>query len=67
MEKFFIYASLYPNFIKLNESNPVIIDFYHDYYLYLLKNEDKKEANEIIKKLYDKQKDFKAFIRKIKT
>jgi tetratricopeptide (TPR) repeat protein len=62
MEKFFIYASLYPNFIKVNESNPVIIDFYHDYYLYLMKNDDKKQANEVIKKLYNKQKDFKAYI-----
>lgn len=62
MEKFFSYTQLNPSFIKLNESNPVIIDFYHDYYFYLLKNEDKKLANEILKKLYDKEKDLKAFI-----
>jgi hypothetical protein len=62
MEKFFSYTQSNPNFIKLNESNPVIIDFYNDYYFYLLKNGDKKNANIILKKLYDKQKDLKAFI-----
>ena len=31
MEKFFSYTQLNPNFIKLNELNPMIIDFYHDY------------------------------------
>ncbi|MGE0050047.1 MAG: tol-pal system YbgF family protein [Arcobacter sp.] len=62
MEKFFIYASENPEYIKLNESNPVIIDFYHDYYLYLIKNEEKKQADDILMKLYNKQKDLKAFI-----
>ena len=62
MEKFFSYTQLNPDFIKLNESNPVIIDFYNDYYFYLLKNEDKSNANIILKKLYDKQKEVKAFI-----
>jgi hypothetical protein len=62
MEKFFSYTKLNPNFIKLSESNPIIIDFYHDYYYNLLKNEDKKLANEILKKLYDKQKELKAFV-----
>ncbi|BAK74246.1 MAG: hypothetical protein RBQ84_08710 [Arcobacter sp.] len=62
MEKFFIYASENPEYIKLNESNPVIIDFYHDYYLYLIKNEEKKQADDILVKLYNKQKDLKAFI-----
>jgi hypothetical protein len=62
MEKFFSYTRFNPNFIKLNESNPIIIDFYHDYYYNLLKNENKKLANEILKKLYDKQKELKAFV-----
>ena len=62
MEKFFSYTQLNPDFIKLNESNPVIIDFYNDYYFYLLKNEDKTNANIILKKLYDKQKAVKAYI-----
>ena len=62
MEKFFSYTQLNTDFIKLNEANPIIIDFYNDYYFFLLKNKNKKLANEILKKLYDKQKDLKAFI-----
>ena len=62
IEKFFSYTQLNPSFIKLNESNPVIIDFYHDYYFYLLKIQDKTLANEILKKLYDKQTELKAYV-----
>lgn len=62
MEKFFSYTQLNPDFIKSNESNPIIIDFYNDYYFYLLQNNDKTNANIILKKLYDKQKAVKAFI-----
>ncbi len=62
MEKFFLYATANKEYIKSNESNPIIIDFYHDYYLFLLKNDDKKLANEILLKLYNKQKEVKAFI-----
>ena len=36
MEKFFSYTNMNPSFIKLNEQNPIIIDFYNDYYLDLL-------------------------------
>lgn len=62
MERFFAYTNKNPNFIKLNENNPIIIDFYYDYYLDLLKGKDKTLANEILKKLYNKQKEVKAFI-----
>ena len=62
MEKFFSYTQLNPNFIKLNESTPMIIDFYHDYYFFLLKSQNQTLANEILKKLYDKQKELKAFV-----
>ena len=62
MEKFFSYTQLNPNFIKANESNPIIIDFYHDYYFFLLKNKNQTLANDILKKLYDKQKELKAFV-----
>jgi len=62
MEKFFSYTQLNPNFIKLNELNPMIIDFYHDYYFFLLKSQNQTLANEILKKLYDKQKELKAFV-----
>jgi tetratricopeptide (TPR) repeat protein len=60
--KFFSYTSMNPSFIKANESNPLIIDFYHDYYFELLKNNDKTLANEILGRLYTKQKDVRAFV-----
>lgn len=62
MEKFFFYAQANPQYIKLNETNPIIIDFYHDYYLFLLKSEDKTNADIILEKLYKKQKDLKVFV-----
>ena len=62
MEKFFMYSNMNPNFIKMNENNPLIIDFYHDYYLDLVKNNNLTLANEILNKLYIKQKDVKAFV-----
>ena len=37
LERFFYYASSNPEFVKLNEINPMIIDFYHDYYLFYYK------------------------------
>ena len=62
MEKFFYYASRYPDFIEKNSNNPLIIDFYYQYYLYLLGKEKNSEANDILRKLYNKQKETKAFI-----
>lgn len=62
LEKFFLYTKMNPGFIKMNENNPIIIDFYHDYYLELLKNNEKDISNEILNKLYLKQKDIKAFV-----
>ena len=62
MEKFFIYADYNPDFIKQSEINPSIIDFYHDYYLYLISKGQEKKANEMLEKLYLKQKDYKAFV-----
>ncbi len=62
MEKFFFYSLANPKYIEANVNNPIIIDFYHDYYLYLLKNKDKSVANEVLKKLYNKQKELKVFI-----
>lgn len=62
LDKFFSYTNRNLNFIELNENNPVIVDFYYDYYLYLLKKDNKKKANEILNKLYLKQKELKANI-----
>ncbi len=62
LDKFFSYTSRNLDFIELNKNNPVIVDFYYDYYLYLLKKNDNKRANEILNKLYLKQKELKANI-----
>jgi hypothetical protein len=62
MEKFFIYTNYNQDYIKQSESNPAIIDFYHDYYFYLISKNEEKKANDILEKLYLKQKDFKAFV-----
>lgn len=62
LEKFFSYTNLNPSFIKTNENNPIIIDFYHDYYLDLLKNNNISLANEMLNKLYIKEKEIKAFV-----
>lgn len=62
LDKFFSYTNRNKNFIDLNKNNPIIVDFYHDYYLYLLKKERNDEANNVLVKLYNKQKDIKAFI-----
>lgn len=62
LEKFFSYTNLNPSFMKTNENNPMIIDFYHDYYLDLLNNNNISLANEILNKLYIKEKELKAFV-----
>jgi hypothetical protein len=62
LDKFFSYASKNTNFIDMNKNNPIIVDLYYDYYLYLLKKDQKAKANDIIKKLYLKQKEMKAYI-----
>jgi len=62
LDKFFSYTNRNLDFIELNKSNPVIVDFYYDYYLYLFKKNDKLSANEILNKLYLKQKELKANI-----
>ena len=38
----------------------MIIDFYYKYYLYLLGKEKIQKARDILHKLYEKQKEFKA-------
>ena len=62
LDKFFSYTNQNKNFIELNKNNPVIVDFYYDYYLYLLKKNDRNSANKILNELYLKQKDLKAHI-----
>ncbi|MCK5111783.1 MAG: hypothetical protein KAQ94_09705 [Arcobacteraceae bacterium] len=62
MEQFFRYTNKHPEYIEANEDNPLIIDFYYQYYLYLQKNNDENEAQIILNKLYKKQQDMKAFV-----
>ncbi|MGB5793091.1 tetratricopeptide repeat protein [Poseidonibacter sp.] len=62
LEKFFSYTQRNLEFIELNENNPIIIDFYYDYYFYLLKKDEEVNANEVLVKLYNKQKLLKANI-----
>ncbi len=45
-----------PKYIEDNLTNPVIIDFYYNYYLYLVKKDLKTQAEDILKKLYNKTK-----------
>jgi tetratricopeptide (TPR) repeat protein len=60
MEKFFSYARENEEFIYNNKYNPLIIDFYYQYYLYLLKQSQEEEAMDILNKLYDKQNEMNA-------
>ncbi|MCT7630605.1 hypothetical protein N5U06_07605 [Aliarcobacter butzleri] len=61
LDRFLKSVSENEEYISQNENNPIIIDFYHDYYGYLLRTNIEK-ANEVLKKLYDKQNEFKAFV-----
>ncbi len=62
MERFFNYADQHPDYIEANTQNPMIIDFYYQYYLYLDGKNEKIQAQDILKKLYDKQNEFNAKI-----
>lgn len=61
LDRFLKSVSENEEYISQNENNPVIIDFYYDYYNYLLRN-DIEKANKVLKKLYDKQNEFRAFV-----
>lgn len=60
LKKFFYYATKNEEYIEKNASNPIIIDFYYKYYLYFIDNENNDKANEILQKLYVKQKEIKS-------
>ncbi len=62
MDQFFQYTSKHPEYIKNNENNPLIIDFYYQYYLYLHKKNNLKEALVILNKLNKKQIQMNAFV-----
>ena len=60
MQNFFRYARQNQEFIKNNENNPLIIDFYYQFYLYLLKENEEDEALTILYKLYKIQNEMNA-------
>lgn len=62
LDKFFHYAFLNPSYIEANKDNPVIIDFYYQYYLYLEKLGKKELAFKYLEALHNKQKELKAYI-----
>lgn len=61
-DKFFKNASENIYLIEKNKDEPVIIDFYYDYYLYLIKEKKDDLAFDILTKLNDKQNEYKAYI-----
>ena len=62
MQNFFAYARANQEFVINNVNNPLIIDFYYEYYLYLLKENEEEEAISILNKLYKKQNEMNARI-----
>ena len=62
LNRFFLNTDLNRDIIEKNVYNPMIIDFYHDFYLYLKSMDKMDDAYDYLVKLYEKQKDVKAFI-----
>jgi len=60
MQQFFAYARANPEFIVNNQDNPLIIDFYYQYYLYLLKENEEEEAIGILNNLFKTQNNMNA-------
>ncbi len=60
MQKFFYYATQHKEYINENSDNPLIIDFYYQYYLYLVSQDELEEAKEILMRLYEKQNELRA-------
>ena len=60
MQKFFSYAKENPEFISNNKDNPMIIDFYYQYYLYLLEENEETEARAVLEQLYETQNRMQA-------
>jgi len=62
MDQFFAYTNKHKYYIFKNQDNPLIIDFYYQYYLYLIGKNKEDEASKILTKLYDKQNEMDAHI-----
>jgi len=61
-DKFFLNALKNQELIQANKEDPIIIDFYYDFYLYLVKENKEAEALEVINALYEKQKELNVHV-----
>lgn len=62
LDKYFNYALKNKNYIENNYNNPLIIDFYYQFYLYLIKKDMNDESKSILNDLYRKQNEINAHI-----
>ena len=62
LDKFFKNSLENNDLIEANIEKPIIIDFYYDLYLYLIKEGKEEEAFKILNSLNNKQNEFKAFV-----
>ena len=62
LDRFFKNSLENSYLIEANLEKPIIIDFYYDLYLYLIKEGKEEEAFKILNALNNKQNEFKAFV-----
>ena len=62
LDRFFKNSLENSYLIEANLEKPIIIDFYYDLYLYLIKEGKEEEAFKILNSLNNKQNEFKAFV-----
>ena len=62
LDKFFKNSLENNDLIEANIEKPIIIDFYYDLYLYLIKEGKEEDAFKILNSLNNKQNEFKAFV-----
>ena len=62
LDRFFKNSLENNDLIEANIEKPIIIDFYYDLYLYLIKEGKEEEAFKILNSLNNKQNEFKAFV-----
>jgi len=61
-DKFLLNALKNQELIQANKDEPIIIDFYYDFYLYLVKENKEAEALKVINALYEKQKELDVHV-----
>ena len=62
LDRFFKNSLENNDLFEANIEKPIIIDFYYDLYLYLIKEGKEEEAFKILNSLNNKQNEFKAFV-----